>query len=270
MGPTRGVAFVVSITIALGIAENEPHFSRAGLSRLAHLRGTATLPLASSLARSLRLAMAGFLLPARGMTRNAPLLLLLGALSAACGGTTAQAPTSDSGISSTTDAGLAQDSGKDATAECPAEAPSQGEPCSTVGFQCQYGTNFFPNCSQIAECSAGGWQLSGPPSGCTSSQCPASYAALGDGGLQTCASSLQVTDCWYPQGVCQCSGGLGGPAQPLGWYCVPTVPGCPYPTPAPGSRCTTQGQICGGGCAGPSVECSDAGTWQASASICPV
>ena len=204
------------------------------------------------------------------MTRNDPLCLVLCVLAAACGGTTEQASASDSGTDSATDSGLPQDSGPEAAPTCPAEAPSQTSPCPAVGFECQYGTNFFPGCSQVATCTASGWELAGPPSGCTSSQCPASYAALNDGGLQACAQSLQVTDCWYPQGVCQCSGGLGGPAQPLGWYCMPAAPGCPYPTPAPGSRCTTPGQVCEGSCSGPGVECDDGGTWQVNMSACPV
>jgi hypothetical protein len=215
-----------------------------------------------------------FLLSPPGMTRNDPLWLLLCVVAAACGGTTEQASASDAGTSSTTDSatdsGLTQDSGPDAAPACPAEAPSQTSPCPAVGFQCQYGTNFFAGCSQIAACTASGWELTGPPSACTSSQCPASYTPLNDGGPEACAQSLQVTDCWYPQGVCQCSAGLGGPAQPLGWYCISAAPGCPYPTPAPGSRCTTPGQICGGSCSGPGVECDDGGTWQVNMSTCPV
>jgi hypothetical protein len=207
------------------------------------------------------------------MTRTDPLYLLLCVLLAACGGTTAQAPASDSGAGPATDSaidsGVSQDSGPDAAPACPVDAPSQGSPCPAMGFACQYGTNFLVDCIQVVACTASGWSVTGPPGDCTPSQCPASYVALTDAGLQACAQSLQVTDCWYPQGVCQCSAGLGGPAQPLGWYCVPTAPGCPYPTPAPGSRCTTPGQICGGSCGGAGVEC-DGGTWQANVSPCPV
>ena len=137
-----------------------------------------------------------------------------------------------------------------------------------MGLQCQYGTNWFQGCSQIAECAASGWTLTGPPSSCAPSVCPTSYPALADGGLPACAQSLQVTNCWYPQGECQCSAGLGGPAMPLGWYCVPTAPGCPYPTPAPGTQCTQPGQICGGYCGGNGVEC-EGGTWQAKVQGCP-
>ena len=132
--------------------------------------------------------MAGFLPSAPGMTRNDPLCLLLCVLAAACGGTTEQASASDSGTRSATDSGLTQDSGPDAALACPAEAPSPASPCPTVGFECQYGTNFFPGGSQIATCTESGWELTGPPSGCMSSQCPASYAALNDGGLQTARS----------------------------------------------------------------------------------
>jgi len=210
------------------------------------------------------------------MTRHDRLCLLLCVLLAACGGTTEQTSASDSGTDSATDSaadsadsGLSLDSGPDAAPACPADAPSQGSPCPAVGFECQYGANFLESCTQIAACTASGWNVTGPQSECVSSVCPPSYAALTDGGLQACASSLQVTDCWYPQGLCQCSAGLGGPAQPLGWYCVPVAPGCPYPTPAPGSRCTTPGQICGGSCGGAGVAC-DGGTWQANVSPCPV
>jgi hypothetical protein len=103
----------------------------------------------------------------------------------------------------------------------------------------------------------------------TASQCPASYAALSGGGTQACSPSLGGTDCWYPEGVCQCSDGLGGPAEPMGWYCVRAVPGCPYPTPKSGSSCTTPGQVCASSCEGPTVMCDDGGTWRALAAGCP-
>jgi hypothetical protein len=204
------------------------------------------------------------------MTRSDTLGLVLLTLLAACGGTTERDSTSDSGAGSL-DSGLSQDAGTDAASPaCPVDAPSQGSACPSVGFQCQYGSNFLAGCIEIVACTASGWSVTGPASSCTPSACPASYASLTeDGGLQACAQSLQVTDCWYPQGLCQCSAGLGGPAQPLGWYCVPVAPGCPYPTPAPGSACTTRGQICGGSCGGSGVEC-DGGAWQANVSPCPV
>jgi hypothetical protein len=205
------------------------------------------------------------------MTRHESLGALLSLLLAACGGTTEQASGTDSGTEAhATDSGLSQDSGPDAAPACPADAPAQGAECPAVGFECQYSTNFFDSCAQIADCTATGWSLTGPPNTCLSGSCPASYSALADAGsLQACSQSLQVTDCWYPQGVCQCSGGLGGPAQPLGWYCLPTAPGCPYPTPPVGSPCTTSGQVCGFSCSTAGVVCKD-GTWQANTSTCPV
>jgi hypothetical protein len=201
------------------------------------------------------------------MTRHESLGALLSLLLAACGGTTEQPSGTEA---QATDSGLSQDSGPDAAPACPVDAPAQGAECPAMGFECQYSTNFFDGCAQVADCTATGWSLTGPPSTCLSSSCPASYASLADAGsLQACSQSLQVTDCWYPQGVCQCSGGLGGPAQPLGWYCLPTAPGCPYPTPPVGSPCTTSGQVCGFSCSTAGVVCKD-GTWQANTSTCPV
>jgi hypothetical protein len=230
------------------------------------------------LAKSLTSKLEGILLGVAGMTRACLVgCVLLAVLLAACGGKAEEASgSSDAGAESAVydsgadahslDAGT--DSGTGAALVCPVEAPAQGAACSGAGG-CQYGTNFDEGCIQIAECTPSGWNVTGPASECTPTVCPPSYAALTDGGLQACASSLQVTDCWYPQGLCQCSAGLGGPAAPLGWYCVPVAPGCPYPTPAAGSPCTNQGQICGGSCGGAGVSC-DGGTWQANVSPCPV
>lgn len=208
--------------------------------------------------------------------------VLLAVLLVACGGKTDETSASDDAGAdvASNDAGAdgtskdtgpdaePQDSGASAAPVCPAETPTQGSGCPSAGQQCQYGTNFLAGCIQIAQCTASGWNVTGPASGCTPSACPASYQGLTDGGLQSCSQSLQVTDCWYPQGICQCSAGLGGPAEPLGWYCVPVAPGCPYPTPAPGSSCTTPAQICGGSCGGAGVEC-EGGTWQANVAPCP-
>ena len=198
---------------------------------------------------------------------------LLATLLAACGGKAEEASgASDAGSESAVrDSGadaISPDSGTGVALACPVDTPAQGSAC-TGTLACQYGTNFFPGCIQIAECTASGWNVTGPASSCTPSVCPPSYLALTDGGLQACASSLQVTDCWYPQGLCQCSGGLGGPAQPLGWYCVPVAPGCPYPTPAAGSPCANPGLVCGGSCGGTGVVC-DGGSWATNVAPCPV
>jgi hypothetical protein len=215
------------------------------------------------------------------MTREHLVCALLAVMLAACGGKAEEASGSnDAGSESAPsdsghpdvlpqDSGTSQDSGTAATPPCPVDAPAQGSACPGSGLGCQYGANFSPSCIQVAECTASGWNVTGPPSQCTPSVCPPSYLALTDGGLQSCASSLQVTDCWYPQGLCQCSAGLGGPAPPLGCYCVPIAPGCPYPTPAAGAPCTTPGQVCGGSCGGLGVAC-DGGTWQANVDPCPV
>ena len=205
------------------------------------------------------------MLTASTMTRGDLGGVLLAASLVACGGRTGEtAASGDSGPDSGS-----QDAGPDAAPACPADAPAQGSACQTTGLQCQYGTNLFDGCAQLADCTEAGWNLSGPPATCSSSQCPASYASLADASaLVACSPALQVTDCWYPQGVCQCSDGLGGPAAPLGWYCVPVAPGCPYPTPAVGSPCTTPGQVCGASCADRGVEC-DGGTWQVNESTCP-
>jgi hypothetical protein len=202
------------------------------------------------------------------MTRRYPRGTLLALLLAACGGKVDQ----ESGLHDSGPDSVSGDSGPDAVTPCPADVPAQGSACPTAALECQYGTNWFADCVQIADCRASGWHVTGPASECSSSLCPASYPTRADGGLQTCDPSAQAkgTNCWYPEGVCQCSDGLGGPAMPLGWYCVPTVRGCPYPTPAPGGTCTEPGQICGGSCGGISngVEC-DGGTWQANENECP-
>jgi hypothetical protein len=72
--------------------------------------------------------------------------------------------------------------------------------------------------------------------------------------------------------VCRCSNGFGGPAEPLGWYCLPTVPGCPYPTPAIGTECSQPGLVCGLSCDDGTVgvECGDGGTWQDDNYPCPI
>lgn len=228
-----------------------------------------------SLAKSLMSKLEGILLRASGMTREDLLrCALLATLLAACGGKAEEASgSSDSGPeSAVNDSGadaLSSDSGTGAALACPVDTPAQDSACPGAGLACQYGTNFDVSCIQIAECTASGWNVTGPASDCTPSVCPPSYLALTDGGLQACSPSLQVTDCWYPQGLCQCSAGLGGPAQPLGWYCVPIAPGCPYPTPAAGSPCANPGQVCGGSCGGAGVAC-DGGAWQANVAPCPV
>jgi hypothetical protein len=215
------------------------------------------------------------------MTRRDPLAALLGVLLAACGGKADQASTStDSGSdselpgadSASSDSGLdaaSQDSATGAAPACPGNAPVQGSECPAAGFACQYGTNVFEECVRIAACTVGGWSLTGPASTCLSSQCPPFPVGDASPGVPPCPTSLQGTDCWYPQGVCQCSNGIGGPAMPLGWYCMPVTPGCPYPTPAPGGACTQPGQRCGGYCGGMGVAC-DGGVWQANDSPCPV
>jgi len=132
---------------------------------------------------------------------------------------------------------------------CPEDQPTIGSACSMTPprdspeILCEYGElQYDPGCDTVLTCEEGTWQNAfGPsetcqPDGPNSSSCPATYGDI-DGGGSCTDNGLR---CEYPQGVCTCSAGFGGPVILDGgtsWYCNPG-PGCPMPRPRLGSSCT--------------------------------
>jgi hypothetical protein len=160
-------------------------------------------------------------------------------------------PPSDAGP----DAPIPQDSSAPWSPICPVDQPAIGSACSLPsgmdieGTLCEYGKlQFDPGCDTVLTCNEGHWanaesESSCSPDGPNSAQCPATYAdTMDDGG----ACSDDNLHCAYPEGVCVCSMGFGGPIEIDGgstWSCNPGA-GCPVPRPRLGAACTASNQSC--------------------------
>jgi hypothetical protein len=152
---------------------------------------------------------------------------------------------------------------------CPPSPPSGRQPCSPLGFECQYGaTQPNPSCGgTLWECSPSGWVVvDGSPRFCPppGAPCPDSYADVPVN--NACPIMDQV--CLYPTGSCGCTPPPSGEGTPT-WVCMPLTPGCPTPIPAVGSSCINPGLTCAyspcGG--GTTIECRD-GNWQLAMAVC--
>ena len=202
------------------------------------------------------------------MIRHAVLTLAL--LAVGCGGAVVGARSdagSDAGAEASIDApgpdsgadaspsDAAHDSGKPWSPVCPEAAPAVGSPCTPPDSMdvpellCEYGgPQFDPSCDTVVTCQSGTWQVAniGPscqPDGPNPAACPASYAGA-TGSDSSCSAA--GTRCEYPQGVCICSTGFGGPIEidaSTRWYCDPP-PGCPMPRPRLGSSCSGTSTTC--------------------------
>jgi hypothetical protein len=148
------------------------------------------------------------------------------------------------------------DGGHDSTVSwspvCPEEAPTVGSACSlpemmdSPSIVCEYGKlQYDPSCDTLVQCVSGAWApvtavgTGCQPDGPNPTSCPASYAALKGMEGESCPSN--GLRCEYPEAVCVCSRGFGGPVEldaSLGWYCNPGA-GCPLPRPRLGSTCST-------------------------------
>jgi hypothetical protein len=150
------------------------------------------------------------------------------------------------------------DAGKPWSPVCPDEEPKLGGACSmpqkmdTPAVLCEYGKlQYDPACDAIYQCEGGTWSkgytegAACQPDGPNSASCPSTYADIT--GIDGGACEDDNLRCEYPQGVCSCAKGFGGPIMPDGgttWFCNPG-PGCPMPRPRLGSACSGSSQICG-------------------------
>lgn len=204
-------------------------------------------------------------------------LVLACTFAVACGGSTF-VPATDSG----TDTGSGGDSSTDGgvTDPCPAQPPAGGTKCSPPNLTCEYGSSANRACNTVATCSpAGTWTTQTPGLGCgvkNDVKCPMTYASVPQG---TSCSDKYPLDCNYPEGMCSCTPGGGGPAPmdasaAARWYCdVPADPKCPKPRPKLGSACSVPEQLCDyGACIfpdGTAMMCTG-GYWQPTDVPCPL
>jgi hypothetical protein len=179
----------------------------------------------------------------------------------------------DAATDAATDAPIINDAGGDAAPPwspvCPTEQPAPGSACSaSASVECEYGRlQYDIGCDLVLECTDGVWQSAtlGPsscqPDGPNSAACPAS--------LPTGVCNDNNLRCEYPEGVCQCSAGFGGPIEldgGLSWFCNPGK-GCPMPRPRLGSSCATGDQNCTYLTCEFAEDCQD-GYWQGQFEAC--
>jgi hypothetical protein len=190
---------------------------------------------------------------------------------AACGGTLVQGSAdggsdSSSGDSSSdapgtdgnTDAPVTDgpsDSGQPWSPVCPEQEPAPGSSCTivtprdSIGVMCEYGKlQYDVMCDTVLQCQNGAWTsafagtTSCQPDGPNSPSCPATYEDIQEDEGGSCSNA--GLRCEYPEGVCTCSMGFGGPVlldAGTSWFCNPGA-GCPMPRPRLGSSCSTNQQ----------------------------
>jgi hypothetical protein len=149
------------------------------------------------------------------------------------------------------------DGGQPWSPVCPEAEPTAGSACSipekmdTPGILCEYGKlQYDVSCDAVYQCQGGAWTKSSffsmpcQPDGPNAPSCPATFADAMDTDGGSCSND--GLRCEYPEGVCSCSGGFGGPIERDGgtsWYCSPPS-GCPMPRPRLGSSCSGSMQNC--------------------------
>jgi hypothetical protein len=121
--------------------------------------------------------------------------------------------------------------------QCPASPPGAGSQCPLAGMQCSY----LGNCLHF-ECDQGTWADKSTGSCLTDggAGCPSTSLAVPTG--MTCATNGLV--CTYANAECACTTLPGPPTGTAHWGCIRQVPGCPWPQPAQGSVCSSDGQDC--------------------------
>lgn len=218
---------------------------------------------------------------AMSMRTLGPLLVAL--TLAACGGSTVSPIDGGNG----NDGGSGNDASSDAGggSPCPPSPPTAGTKCGggngiAPQYECEYGSSSNRACNIVATCDdTGQWTLSSPAPGCGGKNpptCPSTYASVPQG--KSCSESYPL-DCLYPEGICSCTPGAGGPvpldaAAAATWHCdVPSDSKCPKPRPKLGSACSTPNLLCDyGACIFPSgtaMRCTN-GYWQLSDVPCPL
>jgi len=151
------------------------------------------------------------------------------------------------------------DAGRSWSPVCPVDVPVMGSPCSlpqppdNPEILCEYGKlQYDVACDTVLSCQGGTWGRASPlPSICQPDEpnapaCPATYADLQKDVAAGGSCSDANLRCEYPEGVCSCSQGFGGPISIDGgthWFCNPG-PGCPMPRPRLGEACTGSSQSC--------------------------
>lgn len=194
----------------------------------------------------------------------------------ACGGSTASI--NDAGSDSGGGGNDAANDGGGGGGPCPSSAPNAGSAC-TKQVVCEYGSSANRACNVVATCNGATWSLSTPAPSCGGKnppKCPATYASVPKGAS---CSDAYPTDCTYPEGICSCTPGAGGPV-PLDasaaatWHCdVPSDSKCPSPRPKIGSACATPNQLCDyGACIfpdGTAMKC-ESGYWNQADVPCPL
>jgi hypothetical protein len=200
----------------------------------------------------------------------------------AADGSTSDACENCTGEGGTQDAPGPGDTGVPWSPVCPEEEPTAGSPCSIPEMMdnpsvlCEYGKlQYDVSCDAVYLCAGDGhWSKnttgsSCQPDGPNSPSCPATYADIqADGGG---ACSVDGLRCEYPDAVCTCSSGFGGPIEVDGgtsWYCNPG-PTCPMPRPRLGAACSGSGQNCTYVTCEFAESCQD-GFWHAEFEACAV
>jgi hypothetical protein len=205
-------------------------------------------------------------------SRTIPVLVLF-ALSAACGGKADVLP--DGGD---TDGGGTDGGGIDAApgTDCPSQPPSAGATCSKEGLQCEYGGDPRWVCNGIATCSQGAWSVvKGSNDDCPTPPanpppCPSTFEEAQNAGACTDTGTICNYSTSSATRFCSCFT-FGGPVQLDGggatWECGQAYdPSCPTARPRVGSPCTQPDTYCAydvcGEPSGLSVQCDgDTGTW---------
>jgi hypothetical protein len=153
----------------------------------------------------------------------------------------------------------------DASGECPAQEPADSAACTGTAA-CTYGAS--PDCATIYLCFDGNWRQVGH--GTCGAKCPAtaSSEALPPQGIVV----KQPLTCVYPSGVVcgyapearPCSG-VPSPPPLMRWTCA-SPSRCQLVKP--GTRCSSEGEQCGGACCNSGYRCTK-GTWQTFSTPCP-
>ena len=152
----------------------------------------------------------------------------------------------------THDAPTGQDAPAPWSPACPDAPPKPGDACTQQTVQCEYGTaTWNVACDTTFQCENAVWttikpsyEACTPEPGPNPAACPASYSAVPTG--TACHNNIT---CTYPEAVCACDYGFGGPPPDFdggiagSWGCVPE-PGCPMPRPRLGSACSIEGTFC--------------------------
>jgi hypothetical protein len=153
---------------------------------------------------------------------------------------------------------------------CPKTEPAAGSFCSSIGEECEYGTNASTACNVIVTCTKSGWAHMAPTTACVHGSCPATYpsAMVGE------ACSPGGLDCGYEEGTCTCAPPIGplmaDGGDSVRWQCFPKQAGCPSPRPTLGAACTSPGLSCNYGACADGVELMcKGGVWTSVVVGCP-